>query len=110
MAFGRRKRHDTEATEPRAATCAHTWRPRNLTAALRGAVCTVCDRCGAVWIIDADQGRRTEAERTPGGVAGQRTSQPAEDVGAPLKPAGQERSARHASAQALPDRTGDHRR
>lgn len=35
--------------------CTHVWRDRNLTFALSGAGCQVCERCGVLQVFETDQ-------------------------------------------------------
>ena len=35
--------------------CRHVWRTRDVTSALSGATCEVCERCGALHVAETDQ-------------------------------------------------------
>ena len=35
--------------------CSHVWRTRNLTFALSGARCEVCERCGVLQVFETDE-------------------------------------------------------
>ena len=35
--------------------CRHVWRIRDVTSALSGATCEVCERCGALQVAETDQ-------------------------------------------------------
>ena len=35
--------------------CDHVWRTRNLTFALAGATCEVCERCGVLQVLETDE-------------------------------------------------------
>lgn len=38
--------------------CDHVWRARDLTVAMSGARCDVCERCGVLQVVETDEPRK----------------------------------------------------
>jgi hypothetical protein len=94
----RRRHHGRGTTELPTDACAHAWRPRDVTAALPGAVCIVCDRCGALRLIEEGQERGTNQGRVPDDPISQNARPAGKDIGTLASPSAQERPARHGLA------------